>query len=105
MIATGINHIDIAASYGDSELRLGRGWRATASDFFLATKTGKRTYAESRATRSGARWSGCGVDQIDLIQLHNLAEPDGVGDRHGAGRRAARRRSRRVTRGWCASSG
>ena len=44
------------------------------------------------------------VDQVDLIQLHNLVDPDRVGE--GAAGRAARwrRRSRRATRAWCASS-
>ena len=42
---------------------------------FLATKTGERQGADARAEleRSLARM---GVDQVDLIQLHNLVEPD-----------------------------
>ena len=44
-------------------------------EFFLATKTGERTGDGARAS-SSARWSGCGVDHVDLIQLHNLVEPD-----------------------------
>jgi aryl-alcohol dehydrogenase-like predicted oxidoreductase len=70
-----INHIDTAASYGDSELRLGP-WLAHERDqFFLATKTGERTYAGARdqIRRSLERLR---VSQVDLIQLHNLAQPD-----------------------------
>ncbi len=73
--ARGVNHIDTAASYGDSELRLAP-WLAThRNDVFLATKTGDRAGTEARASleRSLDR---LGVDQVDLIQLHNLVEED-----------------------------
>ena len=53
----------------------GRGWAATAKQFFLATKTGERTYRR-RATRSDRSLERLRVDQVDLIQLHNLAEPE-----------------------------
>ncbi len=75
LLEYGVNHIDTAASYGDSELRLGP-WTARYRDrFFLATKTGERTYAAARdqIRRSLERLQ---VEQIDLIQLHNLAQPD-----------------------------
>lgn len=72
----GVNHIDTAASYGDAELRLGP-WLAKGNrqHVFLATKTGERTYeaAEMEIQRSLERMQ---VDQIDLIQLHNLGHPD-----------------------------
>lgn len=71
----GINHIDTAASYGDSELRIGPWMAEHRKDFFLATKTGDRTYQAARDSihRSLERLR---VDSVDLIQLHNLAEPD-----------------------------
>jgi aryl-alcohol dehydrogenase-like predicted oxidoreductase len=68
-----VNHIDTAASYGDAELRLAP-WLAQHRDrFFLATKTGKRDRAGAREEirRSLDR---LGVDQVDLIQLHNLVD-------------------------------
>ena len=71
----GINHIDTAASYGASEERL-RPWLADhRTEVFLATKTGERTGVGARAEleRSLERM---GVDHVDLIQLHNLVEPD-----------------------------
>src|SRR5262245_59016673 len=70
-----INHIDTAASYGDSELRIGPWMRGHRGRFFLATKTGERTYAGARdqIRRSLERLR---VDQVDLIQLHNLAQED-----------------------------
>ena len=73
--AAGINHIDTAASYGESEDRL-RPWLARhRHDVFLATKTGERDGAAARREleRSLTRM---GVDTVDLIQLHNLVEPD-----------------------------
>jgi aryl-alcohol dehydrogenase-like predicted oxidoreductase len=75
LLEYGINHIDTAASYGESELRIGP-WLGTLRDkFFLATKTGERTYAAARdqIRRSLERLR---VSQVDLIQLHNLALPD-----------------------------
>ncbi len=71
LIANGINHIDTAASYGDSELRLGPWMEKHRGDFFLATKTGERTYDSAKANfeRSLQRLR---VDEVDLIQLHYL---------------------------------
>jgi len=70
-----INHIDTAASYGESELRIGPWMGRYRKQFFLATKTGERTYlaARDQIHRSLERLR---VDQVDLIQLHNLAQPD-----------------------------
>jgi aryl-alcohol dehydrogenase-like predicted oxidoreductase len=72
VLAHGVNHIDVAASYGDAEIRLGPWMPRHRQNFFLATKTGKRTYAEAREEihRSLERLR---TDRIDLIQLHNLA--------------------------------
>lgn len=71
----GINHIDTAAGYGASEDRLRPFLSANRDRFFLATKTGERSGAAARAEleRSLERM---GVDGVDLIQLHNLVEPD-----------------------------
>jgi aryl-alcohol dehydrogenase-like predicted oxidoreductase len=75
LLEYGINHIDTAASYGDSELRLAPWLRTRRRDFFLATKTGQRTAAGAREElhRSLER---LGVDGVDLIQMHNLVEPE-----------------------------
>jgi len=80
----GINHIDTAASYGASEDRL-QPWLAThRRHVFLATKTGERTGDAARAQleRSLER---LGVDHVDLVQLHNLVEPDEWDVAHAAG--------------------
>jgi aryl-alcohol dehydrogenase-like predicted oxidoreductase len=73
LLAYGINHLDTAAAYGDSELRLAPWLRVHRDRFFLATKTGERSAAGARASlqRSLDR---LGVDRIDLIQLHNLVD-------------------------------
>jgi len=80
----GVNHLDVAAGYGDAELRLAP-WLATRrSQFFLATKTGDRDGAGARASleRSLDRM---GVDSVDLIQLHNLVEEDEWATAHAPG--------------------
>ena len=71
----GVNHIDTAASYGESELRLAPWLEDHRDTVFLATKTGERTGSGARAEleRSLAR---LGVDHVDLVQLHNLVEDD-----------------------------
>ena len=76
LLEYGVNHIDTAASYGESELRLAPFLARHRDQFFLATKTGDRTKAEARASihRSLER---LGVDQLDLIQFHNLTDDAG----------------------------
>ena len=71
----GVNHIDTAASYGDSELRLAPFLRAHRDEVFLATKTRERRGEAARAEleRSLER---LGVPRVDLIQLHNLVQED-----------------------------
>jgi aryl-alcohol dehydrogenase-like predicted oxidoreductase len=75
LLEFGVNHIDTAASYGDSELRIAPWMAEHRGRFFLATKTAERTGDAARASleRSLTR---LGVDSVDLIQLHNLVEPD-----------------------------
>ena len=74
LLEHGVNHIDTAPRYGDAELRIGPWMRAHRNDFFLATKTGQRTYAAARdeIRRSLDRLR---VDSVDLLQLHSLAHP------------------------------
>ena len=69
----GLNHIDVAASYGDAELRLAPWLKGHRQEVFLATKTGERTYgaAFEQIRRSLERLQ---VDHVDLIQLHNLVD-------------------------------
>jgi aryl-alcohol dehydrogenase-like predicted oxidoreductase len=73
LLEHGINHLDVAAGYGDAELRIAPWLRRNPDTFFLATKTGERTH---RAARDEIRRSldRLGVDRVDLIQLHNLVD-------------------------------
>ena len=75
LLRHGVNHIDTAARYGDSELRIAPWMARHRKDFFLATKTGERTASAARESihRSLERLR---VDHVDLIQLHSLAHPD-----------------------------
>jgi predicted aldo/keto reductase-like oxidoreductase len=69
----GINHFDVAASYGDAELRLGP-WMPTIRDrVFLATKTGLRERDEAwvQINRSLERLQ---TDHLDLIQIHAVGD-------------------------------
>jgi len=74
LLRHGVNHIDVAASYGDAELRIRPWLQREPGWFFLATKTDARTAQEGRDDlhRSLDR---LGVDHVDLWQLHNLADP------------------------------
>jgi aryl-alcohol dehydrogenase-like predicted oxidoreductase len=73
LLQHGVNHLDTAASYGDSELRIAPWLKRNPGTFFLATKTGKRDYrgAKEEIHRSLER---LGVDRIDMVQLHNLVD-------------------------------
>lgn len=75
LLEYGVNHIDTAASYGDSELRIGPWMGQHRDKFFLATKTGERTYEKAKV-QIRESLKRLQVDQIDLIQLHNLVHPD-----------------------------
>ena len=76
----GINHFDVAAAYGDAELRMGPWVPAVRDRIFLATKTGERA--------AGAAWEQIHAslerlqtDRVDLLQLHavgDLADLDRV---------------------------
>jgi aryl-alcohol dehydrogenase-like predicted oxidoreductase len=73
LVEFGVNHIDTAAAYGESELRLAPWLARDRERFFLATKTGRRDRVGAREEirRSLDR---LGVDSVDLLQLHNLVD-------------------------------
>jgi aryl-alcohol dehydrogenase-like predicted oxidoreductase len=78
VIAAGVNHIDVAPSYGDAEPKLGPWLARERGRFFLGCKTQERTRAGAAAElrRSLARLQ---VPSFDLFQLHavtSLAELD-----------------------------
>ena len=73
LLEYGVNHIDTAISYGNSEDLIGPWMDRHRQDFFLATKTDERSYkgAWQQMRRSLERLH---VDHVDLIQLHNLVD-------------------------------
>jgi aryl-alcohol dehydrogenase-like predicted oxidoreductase len=74
LLKHGVNHIDTAPAYGRSERRIGAWMDGHRRDFFLATKTGERTYDKAR-DQFRHSLERLRVDNVDLLQLHNLVEP------------------------------
>ena len=75
LLRSGINHIDTAASYGRSERRVGDWMPEYRSKFFLATKTNERT-REGAMAQINKSLERLQVESVDLLQLHNLVDPD-----------------------------
>jgi aryl-alcohol dehydrogenase-like predicted oxidoreductase len=78
LLQNGVNHVDTASSYGQSEKLLGNWIRRHGKPFFLATKTDQRTkpaaYEQIRRSLDLLH-----VDHVDMIQLHALhEEPDWI---------------------------
>lgn len=65
----GVNHIDIAPSYGDAEAKLGPWLESRRDKFFLGCKTGERSQEEAwrELHESLERLR---TDKFDLYQLH-----------------------------------
>jgi aryl-alcohol dehydrogenase-like predicted oxidoreductase len=74
LVSHGVNHLDVASSYGEAEVRIRPWLRREPGRFFVATKSDERTKEEAREElhRSLDR---LGVDHVDLWQLHALADP------------------------------
>jgi aryl-alcohol dehydrogenase-like predicted oxidoreductase len=76
VLERGVNHIDVAPSYAEAELRLGD-WlkRHPSPDIFIGCKTEKRDKAGAREEllRSLDRF---GRDRHDLFQLHAVCNAD-----------------------------
>src|SRR3954454_22274822 len=71
----GINHFDVAAGYGDAELRLGP-WMSRIRDrIFLATKTGERDRAPA-GRQINESLDRLQTDRVDLLQLHAVGDLD-----------------------------
>ncbi|MCW2865916.1 MAG: aldo/keto reductase [Marmoricola sp.] len=93
-LEAGINHVDVAADYGDAELRLGAMMGDLRDRVFLATKTGLRTEEEAWA-QINASLERLQTDRVDLLQLHAVcttADLDRVTAADGSLRAAVRAR-------------
>jgi aryl-alcohol dehydrogenase-like predicted oxidoreductase len=73
----GVNHFDVAPTYGDAELKLGPKLRQHREEIFLGCKTQEREYEGARRSleRSLTR---LGVETIDLYQIHGLEYEEGL---------------------------
>jgi aryl-alcohol dehydrogenase-like predicted oxidoreductase len=76
LLENGVNHIDTAPMYGNAEKCIGSWMEQHRDEFFLATKSRRRTYkgAWEDLQRSLSRLR---VDSIDLWQMHGLTNPAG----------------------------
>ncbi len=71
MINAGVNHIDVAPTYGEAELRLGPWMPRIRKKFFLGCKTMERT-KEGLITECHESLGRLRVDHFDLYQLHAI---------------------------------
>jgi aryl-alcohol dehydrogenase-like predicted oxidoreductase len=76
LLEYGINHIDTAQMYGNAKKLIGSWMKTHRQDFFLATKTRKRTHKGATADLYQSLRL-LGVDYIDLWQMHSLTNPSG----------------------------
>jgi aryl-alcohol dehydrogenase-like predicted oxidoreductase len=67
----GVNHFDVAPTYGDAELKLGPKLRQHREEIFLGCKTQERGYEGARRKLEQSL-NRLGVDHIDLYQVHGL---------------------------------
>jgi aryl-alcohol dehydrogenase-like predicted oxidoreductase len=69
----GINHFDVAADYGDAELRLGSWMPAIRDQIFLATKVLERE-RDAAWAQINASLERLQTDRVDLLQLHSIGD-------------------------------
>src|SRR5579863_9158210 len=74
LLQYGVNHIDVASSYGEAEVRIAPWLAQNRSQFYVATKADARTAQEAKEElhRSLERMR---IDYVDLWQLHSLSDP------------------------------
>ena len=80
----GINHLDVAAGYGDAELRLGPWMPRIRDRVFLATKTDVRD-ADGAWAQINHSLERLQTDRVDLIQIHAVGDLDDLDRATGAG--------------------
>ncbi|MDK1031544.1 MAG: aldo/keto reductase [Planctomycetia bacterium] len=74
-IDLGVNFIDTAAGYGDSQKKIGLAIKGRRDGLVIASKSGHRAAEGILADVEAAR-TEMGVDCIDLYQFHGLGEGD-----------------------------
>ena len=84
LLEYGINHIDTAPMYGNSEKCIGSWMKQHRDDFFIATKSRSRTY-EGAWKNLRRSLDQLRVDYVDLWQMHGLTNPAGWEKAMGSG--------------------
>lgn len=100
VIAAGVNHIDVAPSYGQAEERLGPWLARERARFFVGCKTMERS-AEGAAAELRRSLERLRMDAFDLYQIHavtSLAELDAATRAGGALDALVRAREEGLTR-------
>ena len=84
VLAHGVNHIDIAPTYGEAMERM-KSWMPRIRDrMFLGAKTGKRSKDEAWDEINDCM-RRLGVDSFDLFQLHSVANMEELDKATGKG--------------------
>ncbi|MDQ3862410.1 MAG: aldo/keto reductase, partial [Actinomycetota bacterium] len=84
VLEAGVDHLDTAADYGESELRYGR-WMSEIRDrIFLSTKTGLRE-KDAAKRQIHASLERLRVDNVDLLQLHAVGDLEDLDRATGPG--------------------
>jgi predicted aldo/keto reductase-like oxidoreductase len=100
ILQAGVNHIDVAPSYGQAEERVGPWLKNHRQDFFLGCKTQERS-KEAAAAELRRSLKRLQTEQFDLFQLHainSFEELDKVTQRGGALEAVVEAREQGLTR-------
>jgi predicted aldo/keto reductase-like oxidoreductase len=84
VIAAGVNHVDVAPSYGQAEERLGPWLARERKRFFLGCKTMERT-REGAAAELRRSLERLRVDTFDLYQIHAVTRMEELDQATGPG--------------------
>jgi aryl-alcohol dehydrogenase-like predicted oxidoreductase len=78
-LAAGVNHIDVAPTYGEAELRVGSWLPQHRHSIFLGCKTRERT-KEGAAKELRRSLQRLHTDYVDLYQLHAVTDRETLAD-------------------------
>ena len=98
-LKNGVNHIDVAPSYGEAEVRIGAWLPPHRDKFFLGCKTMERT-ADSAHQEMMASLKRLNTDHFELYQLHavtSMEKLDKVTGKGGALETAIKARDEGIT--------
>ena len=100
VLSRGVNHIDVAPSYGQAMERLAPSMPAIRDQVFLGAKTGERSYKDAWESIRSCQ-QRLGVEVFDLFQLHSVStfkDLDAVTADHGALKALIEMRDQGLTR-------